>query len=114
MNELKFLTDMIVAFRNARDWERYHQPKELAISVAIEAAELMEKFQWARKAQAEYIEAHKEEIADELADVVIYLLLLAYSLDIDVKSAVEEKLEKMRKKYPVEKARGRDIKYTEL
>ncbi|MFH1235748.1 MAG: nucleotide pyrophosphohydrolase [Parcubacteria group bacterium] len=114
MNELKFLTDMIVTFRNARDWEQYHQPKELAISVAIEAAELMEKFQWERKSTDEHIATHKEEIGDELADVMIYLLLLAYSLNIDIKTSVEEKLKKMREKYPVEKARGRDIKYTEL
>lgn len=114
MSELHRLTDSIITFRDARDWAQYHQPKEVAISVAIEAAELLEKFQWSRRAKQEYIEEHKEEVADELADVFIYLLTLAHDLEIDVNEAVEQKLGKMRQKYPIQKAKGRDIKYTEL
>jgi len=113
MNDLKDLTNKIKKFRDARDWHQYHKPKELAISVCIEAAELLEKFQWERKNTPEYIASHKQEIGEELADVMIYLLLLADELGLDVKDIVEKKLEKNEKKYPVDKVRGSDKKYTD-
>jgi NTP pyrophosphatase (non-canonical NTP hydrolase) len=113
MSDIKELTAKIKKFRDARDWKQYHKPKELAVSVSIEAAELLEKFQWEHKNTPEYIKAHKEEIGEELADVMNYLLLLADELGLDVKEIVEKKLVKNDKKYPVEKARGRDNKYTD-
>jgi len=114
MSDIKELTEKIRKFRDARDWKQYHKPKELAVSVSIEAAELLEKFQWERKNTPEYIDAHKQEIGEELADVMIYLLLLADELELDVKEIVEKKLVKNEKKYPVEKAKGSDKKYNKL
>jgi len=114
MSDIKELTAKIRKFCDARDWVQYHKPKELAVSVSIEAAELLEKFQWESKNTPEYIEAHKEEIGEELADVMIYLLLLADDLGLDVKDIVEKKIKKNEKKYPVEKVRGKDKKYSDL
>ncbi len=113
MSDIKELTEKIKKFRDARDWKQYHKPKELAVSVSIEAAELLEKFQWERKNTPEYIEAHKQEIGEELADVMIYLLLLADKMGLDVKEIVEKKLVQNDKKYPVEKAKSSDKKYTD-
>jgi len=113
MSDLNELTEKIKKFRDDRDWHKYHKPKELAISVNIEAAELLEKFQWERKNTPEYISSHKKEIGEELADVMIYLLLLADELGLDAKKVVEEKLISNNKRYPVEKVKGSDKKYTE-
>jgi NTP pyrophosphatase (non-canonical NTP hydrolase) len=113
MTDIKDLTEKIKKFRDARDWKQYHKPKELAVSVSIEAAELLEKFQWNRKNTPEYIDAHKQEIGEELADVMIYLLLLADELELDVKEIVEKKLVQNDKKYPVKKVKGSDKKYSD-
>ncbi len=113
-NDIHDLQKRIIAFRDARDWGQYHQPKELAISLAIEAAELMEKFQWHKGGTKEYQDEHREEIGEELADVFIYALNLAHQMGFDVKAIVEDKLRKSGLKYPVEKAKGSDKKYTEL
>ena len=102
-------------FRDERDWKQFHDPRSLAISVSIEAAELLEHFQWKNDAQiARHVEAHRGEIADEIADVTIYLLELADILGIDMKQAIFAKLEKNAVKYPVEKSRGRITKYDKL
>ncbi|MFA6098239.1 MAG: nucleotide pyrophosphohydrolase [Patescibacteria group bacterium] len=114
MNEISELAKKILKFRDDRDWAQYHKPKELAVSISIESAELLEKFQWERKNKPEYIAAHRREIGEELADVMIYSLLLAETLGLDVKKIVEEKLKHNEKKYPIAKAKGNDIKYTEL
>lgn len=113
MNDINELTEKIKVFRDKRDWHQYHKPKELAISVSIEAAELLEKFQWERKNTPEYIASHKKEIGEELADVMIYLLLLADELGLDVKKVVEDKLVIDEQKYPVDKVKGDNKKYTE-
>ncbi|MFA6042213.1 MAG: nucleotide pyrophosphohydrolase [Patescibacteria group bacterium] len=113
-NDIKDLQKRIIAFRDARDWAKFHQPKELAISLAIEAAELLEKFQWQKGGTKEYQDENREDIGDELADVFIYALNLAHQMGFDVKEIVEEKLKKSGLKYPVEKAKGTDKKYTEL
>ncbi|WP_148882813.1 nucleotide pyrophosphohydrolase [Thermococcus aciditolerans] len=94
----------VVAFREERGWGRYHTPKNLAISAAVELGELLEHFQW--ESDGEILEAvkdpaKKEAIADEVADVVIYLTLLAHELGIDLDEAVERKLEKNGRKYPI-------------
>lgn len=102
-------------FRDERDWMQFHDPKNLAVSIAIEAAELLEHFQWKDKAQVEQHAAeHRDEIADEIADVAMYLFELADNLGIDLKSAMLAKLKKNERKYPVEKARGVSTKYTKL
>ncbi len=115
MSDIKALTQKIKKFVNERDWEQFHNPKDLALSLALEAAEVLEHFQWKKPEQ---VEAHardcKEEIADELADVACYLFELADNLGIDLAQAVENKLAKNALKYPVEKSKGRITKYNKL
>jgi len=101
---------LVAKFRDEREWLKYHTPKNLAESIAIEAAELLEVFQW--KTEDECLEYAKNEegkrrVAEELADIVIYALSLADVLEIDLGLAVLEKLEENERKYPVEKFRGR-------
>jgi len=96
------LKKKIIDFVDERDWSKYHHPKELAISIAIEAAELLEVFQWDEKADIQDIKADEEtmgRIREEVADVVMYILGLANQLDIDLSEAVLKKLEKNRAKY---------------
>ncbi|ASJ08532.1 nucleotide pyrophosphohydrolase [Thermococcus siculi] len=102
--DFKELEKRLVAFRDARGWGRYHTPKNLAISAAVELGELLEHFQW--ESDEEILEAVKdpakrEAIADEIADVIIYLTLLAHELGIDLDEAVERKIEKNGRKYPI-------------
>ena len=105
----------IRAFRDARDWLQFHNPKNLAISISLEASELLEHFQWR---SFEESEAHardaREEIADEMADIAVYLAEMADLLGIDLLEAMRNKLAKNAAKYPVEKARGSHKKYTDL
>ena len=115
MPTIKTLTRKIIHFRDARDWAQFHNPKDVAISLTLEAAELLEHFQWKNPAEIEkHIKANKSEISDEIADVLYYLLLLGHDLKIDVLAALTQKLKKNAKKYPVRKAKGRHTKYTEL
>ena len=112
---LNKLTKKIVAFRNNRDWKQFHTPKNLAISLSLEASEVLEHFQWKDTDEvAEHINSHKKEIADEMADVLAYLLLMSHDLDIDLQQAFNQKMEQNEMKYPVEKAKGNNKKYTEL
>lgn len=114
-NELKKLTERIINFRDARDWKQFHKPKDLAVSLSLEASEVLEHFQWKSEAEIEdYVKTNKEEIADEMADVLNYLLIMAHDLDIDLVAAEEKKVAKNESKYPVEKAKGNAKKYTEL
>ena len=109
------LTKKIIAFRDARDWKQFHNPKDLALSLVLEAGEVMEHFQWKNQAQVEkYVIENKTEIADEIADVFTYLLILSHDLGIDLAEAFENKLNKSDKKYPVEKAKGKSTKYNKL
>jgi len=94
---------------------QFHDPKNMSISVIIEAAELLEHFQWKTKKEVErYVKENKEEIQDEIADIALYLFELADNLDIDLLNAMKKKLEKNKKKYPVEKAKGKHTKYNKL
>ena len=102
--DFRKLEEKLVAFRDARGWGKYHTPKNLAISAAVELGELLEHFQW--ESDEEILEAvkdpaKKEAVADEIADVVIYLTLLAHELGIDLDEALERKLEKNGRKYPL-------------
>lgn len=90
-----------------RDWQQFHSPENLAKSISIEAAELLECFQWNS-------EGDREEVADELADILTYALLLADKLDLDPEQIIRAKLERTAQKYPVEKAKGRSTKYDRL
>src|SRR5215471_20418618 len=104
---LKLIQQKIRTFRDERDWMKFHNPKNLAMSISIEAAELLEHFQWKNLEESEKhaIEA-KDQIADEAADVAVYLIELCDNLSIDLEAAVHAKLEKNAAKYPTTKARG--------
>ena len=94
-------------FNEERDWDQFHSPENLAKSIAIEAGELLECFQWNNN-----YDIHA--LSDEIADVMMYCIMLADKVDIDLKSEILRKLEENGKKYPVEKAKGNSLKYTEL
>jgi len=107
----------IIEFDSKRDWDKYHHPKELAISISLEAAELLENFQWKENQSLDSIKSDNKimkSLKDELADIIIYSFNFANQLDIDVSEAIKEKLEENDTKYPIEKARGLNKKYTEL
>jgi NTP pyrophosphatase (non-canonical NTP hydrolase) len=114
-DSLKALGKAAVAFRDERDWAQFHSPKELAISLAVESAELIQLMQWWKdKDLARVIREKREKIQDELADVFFSVLLLADELKIDLGRAFLEKLDKTGKKYPVYKSRGSPKKYSDL
>ena len=107
----------VLAFAVQRDWEQFHSPKNLSMALASEAGELMEHFLWATPEASRSItldEAKRKKIEEELADVVIYALEFANMTGIDVAAAIETKMAANAAKYPVEKAKGRSEKYTEL
>ena len=116
MNDsLSRLTDLFLSFRAARDWQQFHNPKELAVSLVVESAEFLELFQWKTGPELDRVVREKREaISDELADVLHSLLLLAHDLDIDLAAAAEQKIRKMELKYPVDKAKGKPRKYDDL
>ena len=112
---LEGLTRQIVEFRDERDWKQFHSPRNLAASISIEAAELLELFQWSSDATlADDVEARRDDLERELADVVIYALLMAHETGVDVEAAIASKLAENDSKYPAEKSRGSRAKYTEL
>jgi dCTP diphosphatase len=114
-DSLAKLGDTIDAFVAERDWAQFHTPKNLAMSVAIEAAELMEHFQWGTDADSAALDpAQRKLVAQEMGDVLIYLVRLSRILDIDLVAAAAAKLELNRVKYPIEKAKGRATKYVDL
>ncbi len=109
------LRDTLRAFTREREWDRYHTPKNLAMALIVEAAELAEHFQWLTPEESQSPQDGKrEKIRDELADVLIYLVELADTLDIDLAAAACDKIGKNALKYPVDKARGNAKKYDEL
>lgn len=106
-----------VRFRDERDWAQFHNPKDLALGLSIEAAELAELFLWKTAGEAEAAlrdPALKQRLAEELADVQIYLLYLAEAAGLSLPDAVRAKIEANGRKYPVEKSKGSAAKYTEL
>jgi NTP pyrophosphatase (non-canonical NTP hydrolase) len=113
MTDVDSLTNRLLAFRDARAWKRFHSARNLAASLSIEAAELLEIFQWDTEDEA--VDAvRRRRIAEELADIGIYALLLAHEAGIDLPRAIDDKITENERKYPVDKARGRSTKYTEL
>jgi dCTP diphosphatase len=115
MNDITRLQKTLIDFRNARDWKQFHNPKDLSISLVLEAAELLEHFQWKSPDEIRaHIASHRGDIGEELADVFNWILLLAHDLDINLVEASEDKLAKNAKKYPVAKAKGNHKKYNEL
>lgn len=108
----KNLINKIIKFRDDRNWSQFHNPKDLAISISLEAAELLELFQWNNS--QETMENNYQELQNELADILIYCTLMADKLDIDLDEAVMKKLNKNQKKYPVEKSYNSKEKYDQL
>lgn len=106
---MKEIIDTLIKFRNERDWEQFHNPKDLAIAINIEAGELLEQFLWKNSNEAD-----SEKVKEELADIFAFAFLLADKYKFDVKDIVLEKVKKNAEKYPVEKAKGTAKKYNEL
>ena len=114
MNEIDQLQQRLKQFAVERDWEQFHAPKNLAMALIVEAAELVEHFQWLTEQQSSQLEADKlQEVALELADIFIYSLRLAERLGIDLLATVEKKIAINAQKYPVDKVKGSSKKYTE-
>src|SRR3989338_2866284 len=115
MQNLEELTKKLIAFRKVREWEQFHKPKDLAVSLSLEAAEVLEHFQWKNEQEIEeYVKTHKDEIGEELADVFNWVLIMSHDFGIDIAEASAKKISKNEAKYPVEKAKGRHTKYTKL
>lgn len=102
----------ILKFRDDRDWKQFHNPKDLAISISLEAAELLEVFQWSGADVSN--EGKQDKIKEELADVVNYCVLMADACELDLDEIIQEKIKINERKYPVEKAKGRRDKYDKL
>ena len=104
--------DQVLKFRDDRNWKQFHNPKDLAISISLEAAELLEIFQWS--GEDVYCKEKMDLIREELADVLNYSILMADACGLDLDEIIRDKVKKNNEKYPVEKAYGSKEKYTEL
>lgn len=109
MSELNQLTQLLLQFRNERDWEQFHNAKDLALAINVEAGELLELFLWKNPE-----EANKEKVKEELADILAYAFLLADKYGFDIKEIVMDKIKINGEKYPVDKSKGSAKKYNEL
>jgi NTP pyrophosphatase (non-canonical NTP hydrolase) len=109
MKENEEIIEALLKFRNERDWEQFHNPKDLALAINVEAGELLELFLWKSPD-----EANKEKVKEELADIFAYAFLLADKYQFDIKDIVMEKIKKNGEKYPVDKSKGNAKKYNEL
>lgn len=112
MSDLASLTAAVIAFRDQRDWKQFHNAKDVSLSLLLEASELLELFQWKEGTAIEGVD--KSRMAEELADVLYYALLLSHDAGIDLAEALRSKLKSNELKYPADKARGSNRKYTEL
>ncbi len=109
MNDIEQILQKLIEFRNERNWEQFHNPKDLALAINVEAGELLELFLW-KNAD----DANKEKVKEELADVFAFAFLLAHKYELDVKQIVLEKIQKNAEKYPIDKSKGTAKKYNEL
>jgi len=115
MSDIKRLTAKVKKFRDTRDWKQFHHPKDMAVSLALEAAEVLEHFQWKNGAELDrYLKTNKKHLGDELADVLYWVLLMSHDLDIDLVKAFNRKLRINERKYPVRKVKGKHLKYNQL
>ncbi len=115
MTDLDKLREQVVAFRDERNWKQFHNPKDMAISLVLEATELLEHFQWKTEAEFEaHFKQRREAVEDELVDILYWVLLMAHDLDVDLARAQARKMIKNARKYPVEKAKNSHRKYSEL
>lgn len=116
MKDIKGIQKLLLEFRKTRNWEQFHNLKDLAISLSLEASELLELFQWKDNKEVELFnksEAGKARIAEELADIFNWVLLIAYDANINIIDAADKKIKQNSKKYPLDKSRGNHKKYTE-
>jgi NTP pyrophosphatase (non-canonical NTP hydrolase) len=114
IGELAQLRELVREFVDERDWDQFHTPKNLSAALAVEAAELLEHFQWLQDGRAGELGADKlREVRHEMADVLVYLVRLADKLDVDLNAAVRDKMVLNRAKYPADKVRGDSRKYSE-
>lgn len=114
MADTHALTKRIIQFCQERDWEQFHSPKDLALSLTLEASELMEHFQWKNEDEIkDYIEDNRAKIGEEIADIFYWVLLTSYYLDIDLEQAFHDKMSQNESKYPAEAVKGKHNKYTE-
>lgn len=109
------LKEVMRLFVTELDWDQFHNPKNLSMALSAEAAELMELFLWSESSQSfKVAEEKKQEVSDELSDIVMYAIAFCNATGIDLSSAIKSKMEQNRKKYPLEKSKGNSQKYTEL
>lgn len=112
---LQELTKRIVSFRDARDWKQFHKPKDMALSLMLESAEVGELFQWKGDSEIEEkLPSMREELGRELSDVLYWVLLMAHDSGVDLGAAFERKMSENERKYPAELAKGSAKKYSEL
>jgi len=108
------LIEKLRRFAEERDWEQFHTPKNLAMALSVEVAEIVEHFQWLTAKESRQLDQEKKaELKEEIGDVMIYLASLADKFDIDPIEAAKEKIEKNRKKYPAQRVRGKSLKYSD-
>lgn len=114
MTDIQKLTQMVINFRNERDWKQFHNPKDSAIALVSEAVEVLDELKWKNPEEVKkYLEQNKSKIGDELCDVLFWVLLMIHDLDINLEKQFKSKMKENNKKYPVEKVKGRHNKYTE-
>ena len=115
MTDPEKLLNRLLEFRKARDWEQFHNPKDASLSLVLEAAELMEHFQWKNSEEMkEHVKTHKDEVGAELADILYWVLLMSHDFGINVFDELGKKMDKNDKRYLVEKSKGNHLKYNEL
>lgn len=105
MSDIKDLTDKVVKFRDERNWKQFHNPKDIAISLSLEASELLEHFQWKSEGEIKkYIVTNRKQIGEEISDVLYWVILLSHDLKLDIKTIFNRKMIKNNKNYPVKKS----------
>jgi NTP pyrophosphatase (non-canonical NTP hydrolase) len=115
MDDLRKITKIIRKFRDEREWKQFHNPKDMALSLVLEAGEVMEHFQWKNELEVDkYLRTNKSLVAEELADVFYWVLLMSSDLGIDIKKSIIQKIDKNKEKYPVRRAKGNNTKYNKL
>jgi NTP pyrophosphatase (non-canonical NTP hydrolase) len=114
-SQLDKLIAEITKFRDARNWKQFHNPKDMALSLVLEASEVLEHFQWKNQEEMlAHVKVERKEISKELADVLYWVLLMSNDFGIDIEKALKQKMTENKKKYPVSKAKGKHTKYNKL
>lgn len=115
MPDIQKLTNRVLEFRDSRDWKQFHNPKDMALSLVLEATEVLEHFQWKNGGELEeYLKTNKEEVSDELMDVLYWVFTMCSDFEVDIPEAFERKMQKNESRYPIDKAKGKKEKYTQL